>query len=354
MDGGNPVLTHSWTCKGTASKEMAQNAPVAVIIPVFNRCLKLIKTLETVIAQSELPSLLIIVDDGSTDGSAEAARNWLASNAPFKWHVINQPNAGVSLARNTGFAHIGELPFVCFLDSDDLWPHNFIAEALHALEGREDLVAAVADRIKETSGKRERVRNFESVNLNALLWLLFNGGAILSCTIIRSSAARAAGLFDPRMRVRQDMDFFLRLFLLGGATHSKADPVLCVKGSPLEATEPTNNSTSSLQFKYEGALELTSSVSKIPKEHYRNHELLIRTAVGRRWASVAFASKRAHNSLLAFNCLFRAMWWDYEWKRRLRLVWLFFRNRKTLADFGSPFVEDSAAQQKTGFSSAPP
>ena len=282
------------------------------------------------------------------------AKSWLESNAPFEWRVITQSNAGVSVARNTGFGHIRDLPYVCFLDSDDLWPPNFIAEALRALEGREDLVAALTDRIKETSGKRGRVQNFDPVTLNALLWLLFNGGAILSCTMIRSRAAQAAGLFDPRMRVRQDMDFFLRLFLLGGAAHSKADPVLCIKGTPLEATEPANNSASSVAFKYQGASDLTSLVSKIPKDFFKKHEPLIRTAVARRWASVAFASKRAHSHRLAFNCLLRAIWWDYDWERRLRLIWYFLQRRKGLADFRTEFVDAPFPKQGTDFSSAPP
>ena len=49
----------------------------------------------------------------------------------------------VSGARNAGFAAIGDLPFVCFLDSDDLWPPEFLAEGFRAYEGRDDAVAAV-------------------------------------------------------------------------------------------------------------------------------------------------------------------------------------------------------------------
>jgi hypothetical protein len=171
--------------------------------------------------------------------------------------------------------------------------------------------------------------------------------------MIRSSAARAAGLFDPRMRVRQDLDFFLRLFLRGGAAHSKADPVLCIKGAPLENSEPANNSASSLRFKYQGALDLQAAVAKIPQALYLKHESLIRTALARRWASVAHASKRANSRLLAFNCLIRAIWWDYDWRRRLRLVWFFFQGKKSLADFASPFVESRPQTQKMDFSSAP-
>jgi hypothetical protein len=99
-------------------------------------------------------------------------------------------------------------------------------------------------------------------------------------------------------------------------------------------------------------MDLVAAVGKIPKEFYRNHEPLIRTAVARRWATVAFASKRAHDYRLAFNCLLHAMWWDYKWERRIRLVWFFFRSRKTPADFRSPFVESPAAKQPTCSSSA--
>ena len=93
---------------------MVASAPVAVVIPVYNRRLKLIRTLQSVVAQSTLPTLLIVIDDGSTNGTAKAAEEWLASNARFEWRVITQPNGGVSTARNTGFAQIGDLP-VCLL-----------------------------------------------------------------------------------------------------------------------------------------------------------------------------------------------------------------------------------------------
>lgn len=139
------------------SHPMEQKTPVAVVIPVYNRRLKLTKTLESVAAQNKLPGLLIVIDDGSTDGTAEAARKWLRS-APFEWRVVSQENAGASAARNAGFAHIGELPYVCFLNSDDLWPPDFIAQGLRALEGRDNIVAAVADRVKERAGRRQRVK----------------------------------------------------------------------------------------------------------------------------------------------------------------------------------------------------
>ena len=51
---------------------MPEKAPAAVVVPVYNRRLKLIKTLESITAQTALPALLVVVDDGSTDGTAQA------------------------------------------------------------------------------------------------------------------------------------------------------------------------------------------------------------------------------------------------------------------------------------------
>jgi glycosyltransferase involved in cell wall biosynthesis len=313
---------------------MKERAPVAVIIPVYNRRLKLIATLRSVVAQSKLPAILIVVDDGSTDGTAEAAKDWLSVNAPFEWKVVRlETNAGVSVARNVGLSHIGDLPFVCFLDSDDLWPAKFIAEGLRALEGKENAVAAVADRATK-SGRRKakKFQRLPAIEVNPLLWVICNDGGILSCTMIRSSAARAAGPFPPGMLASEDTDFLLRLFLLGGAAYSKAGAVVFIKNAPLEPTEPLNLSSTSPDLKYLWTHHLTYSVLSLPKPLLKEHGHLIRTAVACRWADAALVNRRARNHAHALHCLLKAIWWDYRWGRRLKLVWWFGRRSKEIAD----------------------
>ena len=304
-------------------------APVAVIVPVYNRRLKLLATLESVVAQTKLPAIFIVVDDGSTDGTAEAARSWLSANAPFEWMVLRQDtNAGVSVARNAGFDHIGQLPFVCFLDSDDRWPADFIEEGLRALEESEDTVAAVADRVTKRGRKIRRVQSLRSLAKNALLWVICNDGGILSCTMIRSSAALASGLFAPGMVASEDTDFLLRLFMLGGAAHSEAGLVLFIRRAPLELTEPPNLSNSSPDLKYLWTCHLSHFVLRLPKRLLKNHEHLIRTAVARRWAATALRNRRARKIVPALKSLVQAVWWDHDWFRSLRLVWWFSRGRK--------------------------
>jgi glycosyltransferase involved in cell wall biosynthesis len=94
------------------------NAPIAAVIPVYNRRRKLANTLASVVAQIRAPSLLVVVDDGSTDGTGEIAESWLAHNAKFERKAIRQPNAAAAAARNASFAEIGELPPSCAIYID--------------------------------------------------------------------------------------------------------------------------------------------------------------------------------------------------------------------------------------------
>ncbi|NHZ86170.1 MAG: glycosyltransferase [Planctomycetia bacterium] len=87
---------------------------VSVIIPVFNgeRFLKF--AIESILTQNYKPVEIIVVDDGSTDGSAEIAKTFKTVR------YIYQNNNGPSVARNTGI-EISKGEFIAFLDSDDIW-----------------------------------------------------------------------------------------------------------------------------------------------------------------------------------------------------------------------------------------
>jgi glycosyltransferase involved in cell wall biosynthesis len=88
---------------------------VSVVIPCFNAASFLEETLRSVLAQTHAPVEVIVVDDGSTDGSAAVA----AAFGP-KVHVITQENRGESAARNVGMDHCrGD--WIAFLDADDVW-----------------------------------------------------------------------------------------------------------------------------------------------------------------------------------------------------------------------------------------
>jgi glycosyltransferase involved in cell wall biosynthesis len=88
---------------------------VSVVIPVFNGERYLADAIASVLTQSLPPRHVIVVDDGSTDGSVAVARNFGAAV-----QIIQQPNAGAGAARNAALSLV-DTGFLAFLDADDTW-----------------------------------------------------------------------------------------------------------------------------------------------------------------------------------------------------------------------------------------
>lgn len=98
---------------------MSHHEPkISVIIPVFNGERHITATLESVFEQSLKPLEVIVINDGSTDGSGDKVRRF-EPNVNY----IHQPHQGVGAARNKGVAH-ARGDFFAFVDADDLWPPN--------------------------------------------------------------------------------------------------------------------------------------------------------------------------------------------------------------------------------------
>ncbi len=102
-------------------------ATVSVVIPTFNRASVVTRALESVLLQTRPPDELLVVDDGSTDDTAERVRAELPGV-----RVIEQENRGVSAARNAGIrAATGT--WIALLDSDDEWLPEKLDRQLRAV-----------------------------------------------------------------------------------------------------------------------------------------------------------------------------------------------------------------------------
>src|SRR5687768_4619560 len=101
---------------------------VSVVVPAFNAAETIQAAIQSVSAQTFQDLELIVVDDGSTDGTADVVKR-LAPNAV----VITQRNAGPGAARNAGIARASGR-FVGFLDADDLWFPNKLEHQIRYFE----------------------------------------------------------------------------------------------------------------------------------------------------------------------------------------------------------------------------
>ncbi|MGL6044061.1 MAG: glycosyltransferase family 2 protein, partial [Sandaracinobacteroides sp.] len=95
---------------------MHRTAPVSVVIPAYNREATVGTAIRSVLWQTLSPVEVIVVDDGSTDGTAAAVQ---AIDDP-RVRLVSQANGGISAARNRGIEAATQ-PWVAFQDSDDEW-----------------------------------------------------------------------------------------------------------------------------------------------------------------------------------------------------------------------------------------
>lgn len=191
----------------------ASAAPaISVVLPVHNRASVVGDAVRSVLAQQFNDFELIVVDDGSTDGTAETIE---AFDDP-RLRFIRQPeNAGGNAARNKGI-EAARAPLIAFLDSDDSYlPHKlgftvrYFADRPEIGVLLDSFVKRYPDRDLAEMAVRNPVLDGNDEILEALfdrrLWKATPGIAV------RREAAIRAGMFDESLRRRQDFDFILRL-----------------------------------------------------------------------------------------------------------------------------------------------
>src|SRR5713226_5813779 len=119
---------------------MRQCLPVAVVVPAHNAEDFLDETLESVWAQTTPPSEVIVVDDGSTDRTADIAQRHRVT-------LLSQGNRGPSAARNTAIRATTQ-PWIAFLDADDVWEPEKLEAQWQAVQACPEAGAVFCDFIE--------------------------------------------------------------------------------------------------------------------------------------------------------------------------------------------------------------
>lgn len=116
------------------------DALVTIVIPVFNRASTVGATLESVARQTARPLKVVLVDNGSTDATAEVLAGWkeLVEAPDFKVEIVDEPRRGACVARNAGLAAV-DTPWTMFFDSDDTMHPGHVGRVLEAIEDDDGL-----------------------------------------------------------------------------------------------------------------------------------------------------------------------------------------------------------------------
>jgi glycosyltransferase involved in cell wall biosynthesis len=176
------------------------DGPLAsVIIPVYNGERYLAEAIESVLTQTYRPIEVIIVDDGSTDDSADVAKRY---NSPVRYCF--QPNAGLGAARNKGISQARGSVFA-FLDADDLWLEDKLTRQLAVFDENPelDMVFGYAKQFNSPEldeQSQTKIRSGEEIL----------PGYFAGTMLIKRDAFFRVGLFETDWRVGEFVDWYLK------------------------------------------------------------------------------------------------------------------------------------------------
>ena len=189
---------------------------LTVVIPLYNKARHIRRAIDSALAQTYTALEIIVVNDGSTDGSQEVVRQC----TDLRIRLVDQENAGVSAARNRGIAEsMGEL--VAFLDADDEWLPDHLATICRlAAEHPECGAYASSYRVVRAGGK-QAVPVFAGIPRHPWEGVLpsYFRAALTSDPIWTSAVAvprrvfEACGLFPVGVKCGEDVDMWCRIAL---------------------------------------------------------------------------------------------------------------------------------------------
>jgi glycosyltransferase involved in cell wall biosynthesis len=182
------------------------NPELSVVIPTRNRWPLLQRAIDSALAQHDVSLEVLVVDDGSSDGSAERAEAIVDPRV----RVIRQQHQGVAAARNRGIER-ATTSWIALLDDDDLWAPDKSRRQLDALAEQEAEIAYTSQVVVDDSLAFKRI--LKAPAPGGLLDTLLGSNAIgtPSCVIASRDALIAVGGFDASFSVLADWDMWLRL-----------------------------------------------------------------------------------------------------------------------------------------------
>jgi teichuronic acid biosynthesis glycosyltransferase TuaG len=186
-------------------------ADVSVVIPAFNARETISRALRSVAGQTLKPREVIVVDDGSTDGTFEMSQEFKPQMEGISLIVIKQENKGAGAARNQSLKDSSQ-PIIAFLDADDEWLPEKLERSLHHMEAESyTLVAHNGYRVE--GGKESIINGAARYHEGASPYVsLYRKGYLDTCTVVaRKDALLAAGGFDESLLNAQDFELWLRL-----------------------------------------------------------------------------------------------------------------------------------------------
>jgi glycosyltransferase involved in cell wall biosynthesis len=186
---------------------------ISIVVPTWNSAQYIIRTLESVVAQTIRGFETIVSDDGSRDGTSAVVEEFFSRHPDLNGRVVRNPHIGPGAARNAGL-RAATRPWVAFLDSDDLWLPGKLARMADALRLEPGAnIACHAEYHVLVDGRRMLLDyGAQFTPTVPLAHQLFAHNLFsTSATMIQRDFALSSGGFDTTLQSSQDYELWIRL-----------------------------------------------------------------------------------------------------------------------------------------------
>jgi glycosyltransferase involved in cell wall biosynthesis len=208
------VCTLGWPAESDVGFALIMTSPlVSILIPAYNAEQWIGETLESALSQSWPNKEIIVVDDGSADGTLRMAQQY----APRGVKVVTQPNGGAAAARNKAF-ELSRGDYIQWLDADDLLSSQKISEQMalaQSCQGKRTLLSCGWGEFMYRPAKADFKASPLWEDLSPLEWLLRkweNNAHMQTATwLVSRELTTAAGRWDNRLFGDDDGEYFFRV-----------------------------------------------------------------------------------------------------------------------------------------------
>lgn len=190
---------------------------ISIVIPLYNKADYIEKCIGSVLSQTYLNFELIVINDGSTDGSLFKLEQFTDN----RLRIFSQPNAGVSQARNYGVA-LAVYDYVSFLDADDWWAPDFLYELIQLISSCTEAILWGSNYYYVKKGvHRIEHKGLAADFLSGYIDFVSVYGStfcsLINCSyvVVLKSAFLQANGFRPPLKFGEDFDLWIRLAQLG-------------------------------------------------------------------------------------------------------------------------------------------
>jgi glycosyltransferase involved in cell wall biosynthesis len=183
---------------------------VSVIMPAYNVEAFVAESIESVLAQTYRDYELVVVDDGSLDGTPALLQHYATAH-PDRIRIVVQENCGPSRARNAALrVAVGSV--YAFLDSDDVWAPAYLAEQMRILDTEIDVDIVTGNAfLRGGAGDGRTARPFPDPRpAPDLMQILLDDEAVFIMTVLRREVVDSIGGFDEDLFTNEDYDLWIR------------------------------------------------------------------------------------------------------------------------------------------------